>query len=113
MPDWGGAVDLIAFPIQFYDVLFALQVMAELGRIGDPRCADALALLRSKRLPDGGFPLELRNAATRTVVASRAAFADWGPAGRTRSNPFVTIIALEVLRAAGAVRPHGGGFSQL
>ena len=100
-PDWGGAVDLIQFPIQFYDVLFALQVMAELGRIGDPRCADALVLLCSKRLADGGFPLELRNAATRHVVASRASFADWGPAGRTRSNPFVTIIALGVLRAAG------------
>ena len=61
-PKWGGRADRIHYPIQFYDVLFALQVMAELGRIGDPRCADALALLRSKQLPDGGFPLEEPNA---------------------------------------------------
>lgn len=61
-PDWGGRVDRIHFPIQFYDVLFSLQVMAEAGRIGDPRCADALRLLESKRLGDLGFPLEEPNA---------------------------------------------------
>jgi hypothetical protein len=33
-------------------------------------------------------------------VASRGTFADWGPAGATRSNPFVTIAALGVLRQA-------------
>ena len=59
VPGWGGRPDRIHYPIQFYDVLFALQVMAELGRISDPRCADALALLETKRLrrrrlPAGG-----------------------------------------------------------
>ena len=103
-PEWGGAVDRIQFPIQFYDVLFALQVMAELGRLGDQRCADALALLESKRLPDGGFPLEERVGVTRNVVASRGTFADWGPAGATRSNPFVTVAALSVLRPAATAR---------
>jgi len=34
------------------------------------------------------------------VVASRATFADWGPAGKTRSNPLVTVAALGVLRDA-------------
>jgi hypothetical protein len=97
-PAWGGAFDRIRFPIQFYDVLFALQVVAELGRIGDPRCADALALLESKRLPDGGFPLEARFGNTRKIVRSDGTYADWGPAGKTRSNPFVTIAALGVLR---------------
>jgi hypothetical protein len=103
-PDWGAPVDRIQFPIQFYDVLFALQVMAELGRLGDPRCADALALLESKRIPDGGFPLEERVGVTRNVVASRATYADWGPAGATRSNPFVTVAALSVLRLAATAR---------
>ena len=28
-PRWGGRADRIHYPIQFYDVLFALQVMAE------------------------------------------------------------------------------------
>ncbi len=101
-PDWGGPFDLIHFPIQFYDVLFALQVVAEAGRIRDPRCADALALLESKRLPDGGFPLEYRNATPSDGVCSRGTFADWGPGGRTRSNPLITELAESVLAAAGS-----------
>jgi hypothetical protein len=103
-PDWGGPCGLIHLPIQFYDVLFALQVLSELGRIADPRCADALALLESKRLPDGGFPLEYRNATRSDHVISRGTYADWGPAGRTRSNPLVTEFAEEVLSRARALR---------
>lgn len=62
MPDRGGkpGPDRIHHPIQFFDVLFALQVMADLGRLGEPRCSDALGLrcpcsarLRS-RLPTPG-----------------------------------------------------------
>ncbi len=99
-PDWGGPVDQIHFPIQFYDVLFALQVMAELGRIGDPRCADALRLLVSKQLPDGGFPLEERIATTAKAIKSRGTWADWGPGGLRTANPLVTVDALGVLAAA-------------
>jgi hypothetical protein len=98
--DWGGPVDRITYPIQFYDLLFALQVMAEIGRIGDPRCAGALALLAAKQLPDGGFPLEARIATTADEVVSRGSHADWGPAGLRRSNPLVSLHALGVLRAA-------------
>jgi hypothetical protein len=105
-PDWGRPADRIQFPIRFYDVLYALELMREMERLDDPRCADALALLESKRLPDGGFPLEERIGDTRPVVASRATFADWGPAGTTRSNPLVTVAALGVLRCAG--RRRGG-----
>jgi hypothetical protein len=103
-PDWGGAVDLIQFPIQFYDVLYALQVIVELGRIGDPRCTDALSLLESKRLADGGFPLEELNASPSDRIESRASFARWGPAGRRRSNPLVSLDAIGVLRAAARAR---------
>ena len=99
-PEWGGRVDRIHFPIGFYDVLFTLQVMVELGRIGDLRCEDALALLKSKRLPDGGFPLEERNAITADRIVSRGTFADWGPAGSRRGNPLVSLMALGVLDAA-------------
>ena len=98
-PGWGGRPDRIHYPIQFYDVLFVLHVMAELGRIGDPRCADALALLESKRLPDGGFPLEEPNAATADRVASRHSYAEWGPSGQRQSNPLVSLTALGVLQA--------------
>ena len=102
MPEWGGRPDLIHYPAQFFDVLFALQVLAELGRIGDPRCTDALAMLESKWLPDGGFPLEAPNAVTADRVVSRGSYADWGPAGLRRSNPLVSLAALEVVRAADA-----------
>ncbi|SDP36041.1 hypothetical protein SAMN04515671_3878 [Nakamurella panacisegetis] len=98
-PKWGGRVDRIHYPIQFYDVLFALEVMADLGRLDDPRCADALALLASKQLPDGGFPLEEPNAPRADRVASRHSYADWGPTGLRRSNPLVSLAALGVLRA--------------
>jgi hypothetical protein len=98
-PDWGGHVDLIHFPIQFYDVLFALQVMAESGRIGDERCADALRLLESKQLTDGGFPLEAANATRADHIASRGSFAGWGPTGTRRGNPLVSLAAWRVLDA--------------
>jgi hypothetical protein len=111
-PDWGGPTDIIHFPIQFYDVLFALQVMAETGHLGDPRCASALAMLVTKRLPDGGFPREDRTATRRSQVASRGTWAEWGPAGVRTSNPFVSAAALGVLRiaaltGAGALTPRG------
>jgi hypothetical protein len=101
-PRWGGRADRIHFPIQFYDVLFALQVMAELGRISDPRCADAITLLESKQLPDGGFPLEEPNAPTADGVATRHSYADWGPSGKQQSNPLLSLTALAVLQT-----PHG------
>ena len=102
VPDWAGkpGPDRIHHPIQFFDVLFALQVMADLERLGEPRCSDALVLLESKRLPDGGFPLEAPNTVTADHVVSRGSYADWGPSGLRRSNPLVTLAALAVLRVA-------------
>ena len=99
-PGWGGPMDIVHFPIQFYDVLFALQAIADAGHLGDPRCAGALAMLEAKRLPDGGFPREDRSATRRSRVASRGTWADWGPAGSRTSNPFVSAAALGVLRIA-------------
>jgi hypothetical protein len=44
-----------------YDILFGLEVLTEAGgHLHDPRCAEALELLRAKHLPDGGFPAEHR-----------------------------------------------------
>ena len=57
-----------------YDVLFGLKVMNEAGFLADPRCQDALDLLESKRLADGGWPADGRfygnasTAARRTLV---------------------------------------------
>lgn len=97
-PKWGHDPLLIQWPIRFYDVLSALVVMTEIGRVRDPRCLDALRLLAGKQLPDGGFPAEVRTARTAAVVASGATFADWGPCGRVRANPYITIDAGWVLR---------------
>ncbi len=84
-----------------YDVLFGLTVMVEAGAIGDPRCTDALDVLRRKRLPDGGYPAEHRfYRPTRRMVPSQRSLVDWGPTSTHRANEFVTAHALAVLRAA-------------
>jgi hypothetical protein len=74
-----------------YDVLFGLKVMHECGRLGDPRCADALEMLDAKRLPDGGFPAEAR------FYRRDNSTVDWGETSVRRSNPWVTAEALAVL----------------
>jgi hypothetical protein len=106
-PQWGGRPDRIHYPNQFLDVLFALEVMTDLGRIGDPRCTDALAMLESKRLADGGFPLEEPDAVTSARVVSRGSYATWGPAGKRRSNPLVSLAALKVIQAADVAQAVG------
>lgn len=100
-PEWGGPVDKIHYPIRFYDVLSALLVMAEMGRVRDPRCQDALDLLESKRLPDGAFPVEWSTAKKADAIETRGTFADWGIIHKKKGNAFVTIDALYVLREAG------------
>jgi hypothetical protein len=96
-PEWGRDPMRTHWPIRWYDVLSVLVVMTELERIDDPRCVDALRLLAGKQLPSGGFPAEERTARTVDHVASGGTFADWGPTGRTRPNPYTTIDATWVL----------------
>jgi hypothetical protein len=84
-----------------YDILFALKVMAEAGFIDDPRCCEALDLLESKRLPDGGWPAEERFYKTAAVPTSNCDLVSWGRVSRKTLNEWVTADALYVLRAAG------------
>jgi len=84
-----------------YDVLCALKVLAEAGFLSDPRCTEALDLLEAKRLPDGGFPRERRLCGLAAGPRHGASLADWGACSRRRSNPFVTLDALNVLQGAG------------
>lgn len=91
------------YPLYYhYDALGGLKAMTRIGRIRDPRCADALDLLESKRLPDGGWPAERRyyKVCPRTFE-SNADYVDWGGAAARRRNDWVTVDALAVLRAAG------------
>lgn len=85
-----------------YDILFALKVLTEGGLINDSRCNDALDLLESKRLSDGGFPAEttLYRKVTDPSI-SRGSLVDWGGQGKKRFNEWVTVDALSVLKAAG------------
>jgi hypothetical protein len=89
-----------------YDVLGGLTAMVEAGKIRDPRCADALDLLESKRLAEGGWPAERRYYSVSRGVAMRsnADSVAWGGTGRSRMNEWVTAEALTVLRAAGRFR---------
>jgi len=84
-----------------YDFLHGLKAMARIGRIGDPRCADALDLLEKKRLPDGGWPAEKRYyKVSPKVMRSNADWVDWGGTAARRMNEWVTVDALAVMRAA-------------
>lgn len=84
-----------------YDILGGLKVMAEIGRLDDPRCTEALDLLESKRLPDGGFPAEERYYQTAPSTKTGRSLVDWGGTSQVRMNPWVTLDALTVLRKAG------------
>ncbi len=81
-----------------YDILFGLKVLAEAGYLGDPRCSEALDLLESKQLPDGGFPAEHKYYVVSTKPKTARSAVDWGGTGKKRMNEFVTVDALFVLR---------------
>jgi hypothetical protein len=83
-----------------YDVLFGLKVLGEAGRLYDPRCEEALDLLESKRLADGGFPAERRHYNHVETPRSGGSLVDWGGARRGRTNEWVTCEALYVLGMA-------------
>lgn len=54
-PDWLQ----FSFPIRWhYDVLRALEYFRSVGEVPDPRVAEAIEVLRSKRQPDGTWLLE-------------------------------------------------------
>lgn len=86
-----------------YDILHGLKVMAESGFIGDERCRPALDLLASKRLPDGGWPAEKRYYKASQEFRHGNDYVDWGGTSKKKSNPWVTVDALHVLKAAGYI----------
>lgn len=84
-----------------YNILAGLVVMADAGFLAHPGCREALDLLESKRLEDGGFPAEETYARPSRPDLSNYSPVRWGSQGRRSSNPFVTADALTVLRLAG------------
>ncbi|MEP0827622.1 MAG: hypothetical protein HRF51_03795 [bacterium] len=87
-----------------YDYLHALLALVEVGITDDSRSYDALSLLESRRLPDGGFPCDQKlYRVSKKPEGNRISLVDWGSTGRTRSNEFVTIDALYVLKQFGHI----------
>jgi hypothetical protein len=83
-----------------YDFLFGLKVLAEAGWIDDPRCSQALELLESKRLEDGGFPAEVKYYRLAPSAKTGRSLVSWGPTGNKGMNEYVTVDALFVLKSA-------------
>ncbi len=81
-----------------YDILFGLKVMVEAGFIRDRRCREALALLESKRLKNGGFPAESKYYRVTKDMRAGRSLVDWGPVSSVHMNEFVTVDALYVLK---------------
>lgn len=93
-------------PFWHYDILSALKVFGEAGRLDDPRLRPALDILEEKRLPDGGFPAEEYFFHQRQPTLSGYSTVNWGKSGQRggkvrTSNVFVTADALFVLKRAG------------
>lgn len=84
-----------------YDVLAGLKAMADVGAIGDKRCADALDLLEEKELPGGGWGVDARYFKPGKAIALSNDYVDWGGVSKVRRNEWVTADALSVLHAAG------------
>lgn len=88
-----------------YDILGALKVFAEIGMTKDPRFEDALDLLASKQLPDGGWPAESKYyTKASSQVSLGADYVDWGGTSSKKSNDWVTVDALYVMKSFGRVK---------
>jgi len=90
------------YPVYWrYDILAGLKGLAETGRIGDPRCGDALDLLQGKGLPGGGWAADAAYFYPASTRRHSGDYVDWGQPAAGRMNEWVTADALAVLAAAG------------
>jgi hypothetical protein len=88
-------------PYWRYDILIGLKTLAEANKIMDPRCCNALDLLESKRLVDGGFPAEGKHYKTSGKYGLSPV--DWGGVNKRKMNEWVTIDAYYILKKAGRI----------
>jgi hypothetical protein len=86
-------------PYWHYDVLYGLRVMTDIGRVGDPRAAEAVDLVESHRRPDGTWAAS--GSWWKTVGGS--SYPEAVAWTRSGPNEMVTFHALRVLRAAGRI----------
>ena len=83
-------------PYWHYDILQALLVLSRMRLTGDPRCADALAVLQRRRRPDGRWQPGAYWWKPPGVPHGPAEAVDWG---RSAPNEMITLNALRILRA--------------
>lgn len=92
---------LLTYPAYWhYDILYALKVLTEIGKINDKRCNEALDILESKKLPDGGFPKEYKYCQSRNPKGTYYSPVDWGGISKEAMHEWITIDALFVLKKA-------------
>ena len=91
----------LTFPhYHIYDILIALMVMDEAGRINDPRCQEALNLLEQKYIPGQGWSIE-NTYEQHNPHQHRFSLVNWNQEKIGKANPFLSAQALIVLKHAG------------
>lgn len=87
-------------PYWHYDIFIALKVLAEANKTTDSRCNEALDLLESKRVSDGGFPKEGKYCQYNNTAKRYFTPANWGHVNKRKMNEWVTVDALYILKKA-------------
>ncbi len=90
-----------------YDILQALIILNRAGKLEDPRTAEAIDLVESKRGEDGlwrpqGYYWSLKRKTRAKLAVSNVEVVDWGRKG---PNEMITLNALRVLKAARRIKP--------
>ncbi len=87
------------FPLYWhYDVLQALRVLDQVGKLQDPRTREALDIVEAKRAKDGTWHAEGRYWRLGRSSGANTEVVDWGLEGR---NEMITLNALRVLASSG------------
>lgn len=91
----------VHYPVYWhYDILQALRVIEQAGKLRDPRTREALDLIESKRTKDGTWHPEGRFWHLGDHQGANTEVVDWGQSG---PNEMLTLNALRVLSSAGRI----------
>jgi hypothetical protein len=89
-------------PYWHYDILQALLVLSRMKLTGDPRCSDALAVLRRRRRPDGRWQPGAYWWKPPGTPRATVDLVDWGRSG---PSEMITLNALRILHGVPAAAP--------